>query len=58
MYLSKKDEPCVETAPALPENMVLIPAGKVEMGSNDTESFYEQLVYMGMWMRSIWTRML
>ena len=63
MYLSKKDEPYVETASALPENMVLIPAGKVEMGSNDTESFYEQLVYMGhvdafMWMRSIWTRML
>ena len=47
MYLSKKDEPYVETASALPENMVLIPAGKVEMGSNDTESFYEQLVYMG-----------
>ena len=45
MYLPEKDEPCVETAPARPENMVLIPAGKFEMGSNDTESFDEQVVY-------------
>ncbi len=45
MYLPEKDEPCVETAPAQPENMVLIPAGKFEMGSNDTESFHEQLVH-------------
>ena len=44
MYLPEKDKPYVETAPVSPENMVLIPAGKFEMGSSDTESFYEQLV--------------
>ena len=45
MCLPEKDEPCVETALDRPENMVLIPAGTFEMGSNDTESSYEQLVY-------------
>ena len=44
MYLSENNEPCKETSPTHPENMVLIPAGKFDMGSNDTESSYEQLV--------------
>ena len=45
MYLLEKDEPCVKMTPTHRENMVLIPAGKFEMGSNDTESFSEQRVY-------------
>ena len=45
MYLLGKDEPCVEAAPACPENMVLIPAGQFEMGSNDNEPFQDQRVY-------------
>ena len=45
MYLPEKDEPCAETVPGRPENMVLIPAGKFQMGSNDPESFGEQLVH-------------
>ena len=47
MYLPQKDEPCVETAPVSTENMVLIPAGKYEIGSNDTESSYDQHVHTG-----------
>ena len=45
MYSPEKDKHCVETAFTRLENMVLIPAGKFDMGSKDTESFYEQLVH-------------
>ena len=45
MYSSEKDESCVMMAPTCPENMVLIPAGKFEMGSGDTESVEEQVAY-------------
>ena len=45
MYSPKKDESCVMMAPTCPENMVLIPAGKFEMGSGDTESVEEQVAY-------------
>ena len=44
MDLSEKNDLYKETSPTRPENMVLIPAGKFEMGSNDTASSYEQLV--------------
>lgn len=43
MDLFKKDKPCVKTLPPHRQNMVLIPAGKFEMGVNDTESTAEQL---------------
>ena len=45
MYLPEKDKPSVKIVPTRPENMVLIPAGKFEMGRNDTDSFFEQAVY-------------
>ena len=45
MYSPEKDKHCVEIASTRLENMVLIPAGKFDMGSKDTESFYEQLVH-------------
>ena len=45
MHLPQKNKPCVKIAPTCPESMVLIPAGKFEMGSGDTESFDKQLVY-------------
>ncbi len=45
MFSPEKDKHCVETASISLKNMVLIPAGKFEMGSKDTESFYEQLVH-------------
>ena len=45
MYLREKDEPCVKMAPTRPDSMVLIPAGKFEMGSGDAASFYEQPVH-------------
>ena len=45
MYLPEKDESGVKTASAQPENMVLIPPGTFEMGSNDTVPFSEQLVH-------------
>ena len=43
MDLFEKDKPCVKTLPPHRQNMVLIPAGKFEMGVNDTESTFEQL---------------
>ncbi len=45
MYLPENDKLCMKTAPSPPENMILIPTGRFEMGSNDTEPFYEQLVH-------------
>ena len=45
MPLPERDGACLKIAPAHPEDMELIPAGKFEMGSDDTESFREQLVH-------------
>ena len=44
MYSPEKDKSCVKTLPSTLKKMVLIPAGNFEMGSNDTESVYEQFV--------------
>lgn len=43
MDLSEKDKPCVKTLLPRRQNTVLIPSGKFEMGTDDTESSYGQL---------------
>ena len=45
MKLSEKDESYIKTYRTNSKNMVLIPAGKFEMGSNDNDSIYKQLVH-------------